>query len=234
MRPDPNTLVKALDSIYGKALNGVPGFISAEEMADNYRKDTVSLEEQANRLIRYQVAKASASGFLTGLGGVLVLPVTVPLNLSSVLYVQLRMIAAVAHLGDHDIRDDRVKTLCYLCLCGNSANEVLKGAGITIGTKLTEKAIKQLSFETIKKINKAVGFRMLTKFGQTGVINLGKAIPLVGGAVGGTLDGAATHTLGKVAKRAFLPEDEETSFDDYFPGVEATIITESPTIQPYD
>lgn len=234
MKADPNALAKALDSLYGKALDGIPGFLSAEEMADSYRKDAVSLEEQASRLVRYQVAKASASGFVTGLGGVLVLPVTVPVNLSSVLYVQLRMIAAIAHLGGHDVRDDRVKTLCYLCLCGNSANEVLKGAGITIGTKLTEKAIKQLSFETIKKINKAVGFRLLTKFGQTGAINLGKAIPLVGGAVGGTLDGAATHTIGKVAKKAFLPEDEETSEEGYFSDEEATIIIASPTGRPSD
>ena len=34
-------------------------------------------------------------------------------------------------------------------------------------------------------MNKAVGFRLLTKFGQTGLVNLGKAIPLVGGGSAG-------------------------------------------------
>lgn len=114
------------------------------------------------------------------------------------------MIAAIVYMGDPgiDLRDDRVKTICYACLCGN----VAKDMGITAGTKLTEQAIKKMSFEVVKKISGAVGFRLVTKFGQTGVINLGKAIPLVGGVVGGTFDGVATHTIGRVAKDVFAAD----------------------------
>jgi hypothetical protein len=39
------------------------------------------------------------------------LPVANPANLTSVLYIQLRMIAAIAHMGDHDISDDQVKSM---------------------------------------------------------------------------------------------------------------------------
>ncbi len=61
--------------------------------------------------------------------------------------------------------------------------------------------------EVIKRVNRAVGFRLLTKFGQTGVVNFGKAIPLVGGAVGATfVGGAVTLAAGKVAKSLFLAE----------------------------
>lgn len=211
MKLDPNSVIKALDPVYGRALDGIPGFSSVEELANDYLRDSVSLEDGTNTLIRFQVAKASTSGFLTGLGGLLALPVAIPANLSSVMYVQLRMVAAIAFMRGHDIRDDRVKTLCYACLCGNVAKDVLKGAGITIGTKLTEQAIKQLSFEVIKGINRAVGFRLITKFGQTGVINLGKAVPLVGGVVGATFDGAATLAAGKVAKSLFLAEEHGAS-----------------------
>ena len=180
-------------------------------MARDYLRGPGSLEDRANTLIRYQVAKASTSGFVTGLGGVLTLPVMIPANLTSVMYVQLRMVAAIAYISGHDVRDDRVKTLCYACLCGNAAKDVLKGAGITIGTKLSEQAIRRLSFEVVKKINKAVGFRLLTKFGQTGVVNLGKAIPLVGGAVDGTFDAAATYAAGKMAKSLFVAGAEASS-----------------------
>jgi hypothetical protein len=38
----------------------------------------------------------------------------------------------------------------------------------------------------ITKINQKVGFRLLTKFGSKGVINLGKMVPLTGGIIGGT------------------------------------------------
>ncbi len=137
MKLDPNTVAKALDPLYEGALDGIPGFSSVEELTEDYRRDSGSLEDGANTLIRYQVAKASTSGFATGLGGVLSLPVIIPANLSSVMYVQLRMVAATACMSGHN---DRVKTLCYACSCGNAAKDVLKGAGITIGTKLTDQA----------------------------------------------------------------------------------------------
>jgi uncharacterized protein (DUF697 family) len=84
--------------------------------------------------------------------------------------------------------------------------------GITIGKKLTERAIKGLSFEVIKKINQKVGFRLITKFGQTGAVNLGKVVPLVGGVVGGTFDGSTTYTIGRVARSVFITGDE-ASYD---------------------
>ena len=214
MKLDATTVGKALDLAYDKAVDGipgVPGLESAEGLAEDYLNDSGSLEDQVDALIRYQVLKATTSGFVTGLGGALTLPVTIPANLASVMYVQLQMVAAIACMGGHDVRDDRVRTICYACLCGNAAVDILKGAGITIGKKLTEQAIKQLSFEVIKKINQAVGFRMITKFGQTGAINLGKAVPLVGGVIGGTFDGTTTYTIGRVAKNLFVTGDETPS-----------------------
>jgi hypothetical protein len=117
-------------------------------------------------------------------------------------------VAAIACMGGHDVRNDLVRAVCYACLCGNVAVDLLKGAGITIGKKLTEQAIKQLSFEVIKKINQAVGFRMITKFGQTGAINLGKAVPLAGGVIGGTFDCTTTYAIGRVARNVFITGDE--------------------------
>ncbi|NCG69745.1 EcsC family protein, partial [Vibrio parahaemolyticus] len=80
--------------------------------------------------------------------------------------------------------------------------------GIVVGRKLTENAIKSISGKTITKINQAVGFRLLTKFGEKGAINLGKAIPLVGGIVGATFDSVTTNTIGNMARDTFiaLPE----------------------------
>lgn len=204
MKLDHNAVVRALDWSYDKAIDGVPGFGTAEEMARDYLKGSASLEEKADELIQWQVAKAATSGFLSGLGGVLTLPVTIPANLSTVWYVQIRMVAALAYMGGHDILDDRVKAMCYVCLCGNGAEEVLKRVGIQTGKKLAEQGIKHLPFAAIKAINQAVGFRLITKFGTTGAINLGKAVPVVGGVVGGTFDGATTRVVGKVAKKHFI------------------------------
>ena len=52
------------------------------------------------------------------------------------------MVAAIAIMCGFNVNDDRVKTIVYTCLAGNSAKELLKDVGITIGRKLTESAIK--------------------------------------------------------------------------------------------
>lgn len=189
---------------YDKAVNGVPGLDSAQEMAEDYLSGDGTLHEKSNSLIRWQVSKAGTSGFLTGLGGILTMPVTIPVNLASVMYVQIRMIAAIAHMGEHDLKNDKVKSLVYACLAGNSAKDILRDIGIVVGTKLTTQAIKSISGKTIIAINQKVGFRLLTKFGEKGVVNLGKAVPIVGGIIGGTVDSVATNIIGNIARDTFI------------------------------
>lgn len=199
-----NKIMDVLNWSYHKAVQGVAGLDSAYDLADDYLKQHGSLHDQANSLIRWQNTKAGTSGFLTGLGGIITLPVAIPANVASVMYVQIRMIAAIAHMGGYNLNDDRVKSLVFICLTGNAAKDILKDVGIVVGKKLAENAIKNISGKTIVAINRKVGFRLLTKFGEKGVINLGKAIPLLGGFVGATFDSVSTNTVGNIARDTFI------------------------------
>lgn len=200
-----STMMQAMDWSYNKAMGGITGSETVDELAQYYLKGNGSLLDKVDELIRWQNAKCATSGFLTGIGGLLTLPVAIPANLASVLYVQLRMIAAIAKMGGYDIHDDRVRTLAYICLCGNSAKDVLKDIGIAAGQKFAINFLKtQISKELIYSINKAVGFRLVTKAGSTGVINLGKAVPIVGGVIGAAFDGITTNVVGEAAKRMFI------------------------------
>ena len=114
------------------------------------------------------------------------------------------MIAAIAHMRGYDLKDDQVKTFVFVCLTGQSASDILKQAGIRFGTQLSKALIKKIPGEVIKSINRAVGFRLVTKFGEKGIVNLGKAVPLVGGFIGGTVDGIGTNVIGKTAKKLFV------------------------------
>ena len=145
-------------------------------------------------------------GYVTNHGEqvIITMPVAIPANVSSVIFVQVRMVAAIAIMCGFNVNDDRVKTIVYTCLAGNSAKELLKDVGITIGRKLTESAIKNISGATLVKINQAVGFRLFTKFGEKGAINLAKGIPFVGGLVGGTFDAVTTNIVGNVARDTFV------------------------------
>ncbi|MGX9135792.1 EcsC family protein [Rummeliibacillus sp. JY-2-4R] len=197
-------LDKLLDWAYEKSINGIPGTNTAYELAENFIVKHDSTDDAINSLIRWQNTKSATSGFLTGLGGLITLPVAIPANIASVTYVQIKMIAAIAHIRGYDLKDDQVKTFVFVCLTGQSASDILKQAGIKAGTELTKQAIKKIPGEIIKSINKAVGFRLVTKFGEKGVVNLGKAIPLVGGLIGGTVDGIGTRIIGKTAKNVFI------------------------------
>lgn len=199
-------MMQVLDWAYDKAVNGVAGLDSASELAADYMSQGGSRIEQANSLIRWQNTKAATSGFISGLGGVITMPVAIPANIASVMYVQIRMIAAIAYMGGHNLKNDRVKSLVYACLTGNAAKDILKDVGIVVGKKMTESAIKNISGKTITAINQKVGFRLLTKFGEKGVVNLGKAVPLIGGIIGGTIDSMATNTIGNIARDTFLAE----------------------------
>lgn len=209
------TIMKVLDWSYDKAINGgVPGMDTAIELADSYLQKNGTLDEKVKSLILWQNSKSATSGFLSGLGGIITLPVAIPANITSVILVQMRLIAAIAHMGGYDLKDDQVKSFVYACLAGNGAKDILKNSGIQIGKKLAVSGIKKVPFEVIKKINQAVGFRLLTKFGEKGVINLGKMVPLAGGIIGGTIDAWATNTVGKVAHKLFIQDSLVENYDE--------------------
>ena len=198
-------MLDVLDSIYDATLKGIPKVSeSVDEIVNDYMSKHKTTQEAAKHLIRYQIAKCGTSGFITGLGGFATLPVAIPANLGSVLYVQLRMIAAIASMGGYDIRSDQVQTMAYACLTSSAMTNVLKGTGIKVGEKIAVSSIKKIPRAVLTKINQKVGFRLVTKFGEKGIVNLVKLVPVVGGVVGGTIDVASTKIISANACRLFL------------------------------
>ncbi len=200
-------LEQVLEWAYKQVLENHGPIHGAIDIAESYKGGYGSPREDAKALVRWQKNKAGAVGFMTGLPGIMTIPVTLPANLASVLFIQIRMIASIAYMGGYDLNDDRVKTLCFTCLVGAATgNKILKQAGITVGQKIAKTSLqKKLPGAVLTKINKAVGFRLLTKFGQRGAINLHKAIPIIGGVIGGIYDYGLTRAIGNRAVKLFLP-----------------------------
>ena len=84
------------------------------------------------------------------------------------------------------------------------AADIIKKAGINIGEKITVNAIRKIPGAVLTKINQKVGFRLITKFGEKGAVNLVKLVPLVGGVVGGGIDVVGTTAIAKVANQMFI------------------------------
>lgn len=206
-------MLKVLDSCYEKAIDGIPHISpTIEEMANDYSSKHKDSAAAAKKMISNQVKKCTTSGFLTGFGGAITLPVTIPANVGSVLYVQMRMIACTAYMAGYDLKSDQVQTLVYACLAGVSVNEIIKKAGVKFGEILAVKAIEKIPAKVLTKINQKVGFRFLTKFGEKGILNLGKLVPGVGAVINGGLDYAETKVIGNRAYKAFFEGDFD--FDD--------------------
>ncbi|MBF0287238.1 MAG: EcsC family protein [SAR324 cluster bacterium] len=194
-----------LEWAYEKALDpGVPLLDSAEDLAQKHIKEGGTLESRVNSFIRWQNAKTAANGFVGGVSGLLLLPVVIPANTACILFIQIRMIAAIAIMAEHDVKDEKVKTLIFACLCGNAIKDLFIDFGIQVGVKFTQQMIKKTPLAVFKEVNKAVGFRLVTKFGEKGGIGLVRAVPIAGGIVGGVTDAMVTNVIGKVAKEVFI------------------------------
>ncbi len=203
-------LMKTLNWAYDYAVNeGLPGLASAPKLAEDFLKKSPSVKEACNNMIRWQLAYAGSAGFATNLGGMLTLPVSIPSNIATVLFVQVRLISAIAYMGGYDLKSEQVRTAVFLSLLGGGANMVLDSVGVQLASKLTATAINQISEAALAKINQAVGFVLVSKFGTTGVLNMGKVVPLIGGLVGGTLDILTTNVIANAAKKMFLGETLE-------------------------
>lgn len=208
-------IMELLDKLYGCSLTGIPKVSPPiSKLADDYLSKAKDVESAAKSFINYQIAKCTTSGFLTGLGGFITLPVAIPANISSVLYVQMRMIACLAQMGGFDTKSDQVQTLVYACLAGISLDQIVKQVGVKFGVKVANQMVKKIPGTVLTKINQRVGFRFLTKFGTKGLINLGKAIPVVGGVISGGFDFAETKIIANRAYQMFIMGDFSTSTED--------------------
>ena len=201
-------IMQLLDKLYDQSIHGIAKVSPPiEELANDYLEKSSNAAAAAKKFINYQIAKCTTSGFVTGLGGLITLPVAIPANVGSVMYVQMRMIACLAYMGGYDTNSDQVQTLVYACLAGISIDQILKQAGIQFGNKLAMAMVRKIPGEVLTKINHKVGFKFLTKFGTKGVINIGKAVPVVGGIIGGGFDFAETKVIANRAYKMFINGD---------------------------
>ncbi|EFL49413.1 conserved hypothetical protein [Solidesulfovibrio fructosivorans JJ]] len=196
---DHPTILRALSWAWDRAARGLPGQESAHALAARHMDPDVPLGARLKNIIAGHKRKAALSGFVANAGGLALLPATLPLNLAGTLFLQLRMVQAIAIVCGHDLSDARVRALCGLCLCGAKAAEVAGAAGARLGGRLTAEALTQLGGETADRINTLVGLRLLARLGDAGATGAGRIVPVVSGLVGAAWDASVTAGIGKAA-----------------------------------
>lgn len=194
-----------LNTLYVKSVNGIPKVsLPVDDLVEDYLSKNDDIEKAVKALINNSTVKCGTSGFLTSFGGFASMIATLPANVTSVMYIQLRMCCAIAKMAGYDIHSDQVQTLIYVCLTGSAATDILKSSGIKFVNKFGVAMVDKIPGKALTAINRKVGFRFVTKFGETGIINLGKVVPVIGGFVGGGIDVASTKIIGKNAYKIFV------------------------------
>jgi len=208
--PSESRWLTSLNWAYDQVLAGLPGVASSSQLAAQQPLQTCSTV-QANRLIRQQVVKATWLGFVTGLGGFLLFPLTFSANLASIWFVQLRLIATLAHLSGFDLNDDEVRLLVLACLLGKSHPEVLQELKQEIGPKASRKVAGKVGVKVGFKLKKQLMGLLAVRLAKKTAIKLGKAVPVLGGLVAAGYDAYTTHAVGQNAKAMFVADEASSA-----------------------
>lgn len=201
---------KIIDWAYSTAVLGDDGN-AIEELVKEYIDKNNEIEDQVNSFINWQCAKIGVGSFASGLGGIITLPIAIPSSVALNLYINVRLVAGIAYLGGHDVKNDNVKTVVLATLVGSSVQEVLKSVGANIASSGSKQLLSKVSSATLRDVNKIVGYRLLSKAGSTSLINLSKFIPIVSGIVSSGIDIYLTKKIALIAKGVFIIEEEITS-----------------------
>jgi uncharacterized protein (DUF697 family) len=202
-----NSTPELEQQVLAAVLRGVPSLrlVSAQKLADEYAARHTSPDAAVDELIRDSATWNFTTGFMTGLGGVITMAVAIPAALMSSLAIQLRMVATIAALYGHDIDSDCVQRKVIFTAVANTFKDIFKGVGVKIGNLTMRKTLTKLPGTFLQMINKGVGFRLATKFGSKGMINLMNVVPVAGGLIGGSIDAVTCKIIGDRAKQTFRP-----------------------------
>lgn len=197
---------KLIQRLLNVGIDGAGPFDSAATVADAALKQAGGNVEKAISLVqRDHKQLAAAGGFATGLGGFVTMPVALPLNILSFYLLATRMTAATARLRGYDIATPEIRTATLLTLVGADSDDILRKAGVqaVAGGGIAGMALSRMPKSALMVINKAVGFRLIGRVGQGVLGRFGRAVPVVGGAIGAGVDLYMLGRIGEAGRREF-------------------------------
>ncbi|MDH5559515.1 MAG: EcsC family protein [Deltaproteobacteria bacterium] len=212
--------IKLLNQLLDYGIEGFGPICGAKKLAEGYTVNADHKNKLASieALIKKEELKNFTSGFLTSVGGIITLPVTIPASIGINWILQIRMVAAMAYIGGFDIDEPGVRITIALCILGKKGKEIINAHPSEIAGLLQTGGITHFPRNTILILNQTIAMRLMRVATQKGFTRLSKAIPLLGGLVGGALDYHSCHETSQFAKELFqfelTNEDEISSISD--------------------
>ena len=198
------TVVEQLvEELFSRGVDGFGPVKGARAIADEHLARCRHAEAAIERLIATHSRLVAATGLATGMGGWMTMPVTVPTDVGVFSLLSTRCVAAVAYSRGHDLASEGVRSVVLLSLLGAGGAALAAEFGAQLGTRSAPAVLQRLPRRTLTDINRRVGVRACAEFGRSGLIDLGRWVPTVGGFTSASVNAAAMWTAGHYAKRNF-------------------------------
>ncbi len=203
-----SALQSLVEMFRDKGLDGWLTFSSAQTVADRaLKKHRKNPEKAVRRIIRSHRRSVTLGGFLTGLGGIVTLAVLLPVNIVEFYVQATRMVGAIAAVRGHQLSDEEIRTRVLAALVAEESDDVLATVGLgPVAGAATRHVAKRLpAADPSTAVARAIGGRVLARFGLRSVKLFGKAIPFLGAIIGAWTDRKALNKIAKAAMEDFPP-----------------------------
>ena len=190
-----------------RAIDGVGPLPGAAAAADKQlRESKGDVDRAVHDVIENNVRLAGGQGFLTNVGGLVTMALSIPANVTGLAIIQCRMVAGIAHLRGHDLADPRVRNAILAMLLGEDQvtdlvrKKKLPAPPMALATAPAHDPTIDGTISAVVAsdiIARVAGKRLAT--------TVGRRVPVIGGVVGASADGYATWRIGRYADRELLP-----------------------------
>ena len=189
-----------LKTLYPRAVDGLPLLGTPESTAAPWQERSGTRRWRAGQMIQPHVAMASATGFITGLGGWLTMPITLPADLAGVALLQLHMAASCACLAGYDLADPATRDEVVACLLKTDEGENTEEeeAANRFGVKVAERGVRFAVHKMATWSAETAGKRLLAR-------RFVRGVPLIGGAIGAVSDAYNTRLVARFTLDTFFP-----------------------------
>jgi hypothetical protein len=190
-----------------RAIAGVGPLPPAAKAAEAQLKEQKGdVEAAVHEVIENHVRYAAGQGFLTNIGGLVTVAVTVPANITGLALIQARMIAGIAHLRGYDLDDPRVRNAILVTMLGEDVVNALVKKRKLPAPPMALATAPLHDPDLDRVISAEVAAELVTKVaGKKLVTTVGRRIPIAGGLFGLGADGWSTWRIGRYADRELLP-----------------------------
>jgi uncharacterized protein (DUF697 family) len=209
IRTAPGLAANFVRLAFDRAVDGVGPLRGAAASADHQLAEHGGDVDRAVRaLVDSHVRLAGIQGFVTNIGGLVTMAVTIPANISGLALLQCHLVAGIAHLRGYDLDDARVRNAVMACLVGEDGVKALVRSRQLPSSPMAIATAPHHDPALDHKIASEVAGELIARVaGKRTIAMIARRTPVLGGGVGAVTDGFATYQVGRYAANQLKPRN---------------------------